>query len=636
MAVINSNLLSLTAQQHQGRANSQLSSTLEHLSSGQRVNSAADDAAGQAIGNRMAAQIRGQNQVQRNINDGISMSQTAQGALDEINERLQRIRELTVQGLNGTYDGESGDRIQAEINLNLKEIDRLNEQTSYNDSSLLDGSAGTKTLQVGANDGETLSMDFSPPGFSTKALGLEKLTIQGEPNTVTPIDRLVGTANSIPLDDTDYTALIYNPPSGAPNLVDIPRPGSRDVVQLEDEGGRLMEQRTTATHDTDTRKNTVSITVEDATVNTTAGEYIYSRQYEDSDGNAMSTAASGIVKAGGDYWIQTNESGQPRYYQAEVTFDSDNSRLTARALSDTGVDESQIGGSPYEINYAPKIAKTSENYSLTLDGSDASNDPDLGLAYLGGNYYIEEKSDDGQYAYYDAHVSFTTGGADNSIVVNSERSSKLEVFDKPYVSNETSYVHLKPTNDNVTVNYVELDGNRHNDVMVSDSDGGYQFSVSGASNVEDAYKTAEVVRDQEGDLLQTTNGNGDVILYYPMTKNIYTDVAENSTTITLYESDAAQRFRTPANPLEAIDNAIQQVDAKRSELGALDNRLESAINNSLSMETNLSAARSRIMDADYAQESSKLMKQQVIQQASQSILAQANQMPQNVLSLLPS
>lgn len=224
MAVINSNLLSLTAQQHQGRANSQLSSTLEHLSSGQRVNSAADDAAGQAIGNRMAAQIRGQNQVQRNINDGISMSQTAQGALDEINERLQRIRELTVQGLNGTYDGESGDRIQAEINLNLKEIDRLNEQTSYNDSSLLDGSAGTKTLQVGANDGETLSMDFSPPGFSTKALGLEKLTIQGEPNTVTPIDRLVGTANSIPLDDTDYTALIYNPPSGAPNLVDIPRP----------------------------------------------------------------------------------------------------------------------------------------------------------------------------------------------------------------------------------------------------------------------------------------------------------------------------------------------------------------------------------------------------------------------------
>lgn len=90
MAVINSNLLSLTAQQHQGRANSQLSSTLEHLSSGQRVNSAADDAAGQAIGNRMAAQIRGQNQVQRNINDGISMSQTAQGALDEINERLQR------------------------------------------------------------------------------------------------------------------------------------------------------------------------------------------------------------------------------------------------------------------------------------------------------------------------------------------------------------------------------------------------------------------------------------------------------------------------------------------------------------------------------------------------------------------
>ncbi len=635
MAVINTNLLSLKARQNQGRASNGLSTSLERLASGLRVNSAKDDAAGQAIGNRMTSEIRGQNQAQRNANDGISMSQTAQGALDEINERLQRVRELTVQGLNGIYDGDSSDKIQAEINLNLKEIDRLNQETSYNGISLLDGSAGTRTLQIGANDGETLSVDLTPPGFSAEALGLEKLTIQGEPNTVAPVDQLVGTANSIPLDDVDYTTLSYKPPSGNPNLVDIPRSGSRDVVQLESEGGRLMEQRTTATHDTDTRKSTVSITVENATANTMAGEYIYSRQYEDSEGNAMSAGASEIVRAGGDYWIQTTESGQSRYYQAEITFDSDNSRLTARALSDTSVDENQIGGSPYEIRYAPQIAKTSDNYSLTLDGTDASSDPNLNLVYLGGYYYIEEKGDDDQYAYYDAHVSFTTDGASSSIVVNSERSSKLEVSDEPYVSNQTSYVHLKPTNGNVTVNYVELDGSRHNDVMVGDSDGGYHFNVTDSSDDVDAYKTAEVVRNQEGDyLLQTTNGNGDVILYYPMEKAIYTNVADNSTTITLYESDVAQRLRTPAKPLEAIDDAIQRVDAKRSELGAFDNRLESVIQNSQATSTNLSAARSRIMDADYATEVSNMTREQILQQAGTSVLAQANQLPQGILSLL--
>ena len=111
-------------------------------------------------------------------------------------------------------------------------------------------------------------------------------------------------------------------------------------------------------------------------------------------------------------------------------------------------------------------------------------------------------------------------------------------------------------------------------------------------------------------------------------------IADNSTTITLYESDVAQRLRTPAKPLEAIDDAIQRVDAKRSELGAFDNRLESVIQNSQATSTNLSAARSRIMDADYATEVSNMTREQILQQAGTSVLAQANQLPQGILSLL--
>lgn len=150
MSIINTNLLSLRAQTNIGRAQNQLSSAMERLSSGLRVNSSKDDAAGQAIGNRFLAQTTGLNQAARNANDGISLAQTAQGVLDSINNKLQRIRELTVQGLNGTLSLRDSDAIQAEINQNLQEIDRLVATSKYNGVPLLSGKAGSLELQVGA------------------------------------------------------------------------------------------------------------------------------------------------------------------------------------------------------------------------------------------------------------------------------------------------------------------------------------------------------------------------------------------------------------------------------------------------------------------------------------------------------
>ncbi|MCL6377674.1 hypothetical protein EXT57_09870 [Pectobacterium brasiliense] len=162
MAGINTNLPSLSAQKNSSKSSSSLSSAIERLSSGYRINGAKDDAAGQAIANRLTANIRGLNQAVHNSNDGMSILRTAEGVLDEINSRLQRVRELTVQGLNGTYAGDTGDSIQAEINLNLKEIDRLNLWASFNGIPLLNGSGGTKAIQVGAYDHETMGIDPRP------------------------------------------------------------------------------------------------------------------------------------------------------------------------------------------------------------------------------------------------------------------------------------------------------------------------------------------------------------------------------------------------------------------------------------------------------------------------------------------
>ncbi len=156
--VINTNVASLNAQRNLSTSNSQLATSLQRLSSGLRINSAKDDAAGLAISERFTAQIRGVDQAARNANDGISLAQTAEGALTEVGNNLQRIRELAVQSSNGTNSQSDRDALQAEVGQLLSEIDRVANQSSFNGVKLLDGSGGSFVFQVGANAGETITV----------------------------------------------------------------------------------------------------------------------------------------------------------------------------------------------------------------------------------------------------------------------------------------------------------------------------------------------------------------------------------------------------------------------------------------------------------------------------------------------
>ena len=158
-AVINTNYLSLVAQNNLTKSQSSLGTAIERLSSGMRINSAKDDAAGQAIANRFTANIRGLTQASRNANDGISMAQTTEGALNEVNNNLQRIRELAVQAANGTNSSADLTSIQAEVTQRLGEIDRISAQTQFNGIKVL-ASNNTVSIQVGANDGEKISINL--------------------------------------------------------------------------------------------------------------------------------------------------------------------------------------------------------------------------------------------------------------------------------------------------------------------------------------------------------------------------------------------------------------------------------------------------------------------------------------------
>jgi flagellin len=172
MAVINTNLMSLTTQNNLNKSQSALGTAIERLSSGLRINSAKDDAAGQAISNRFTANIKGLTQASRNANDGISIAQTAEGSLNEINNNLQRIRELSVQAQNGTNSGSDIDSIQSEVNQRLSEIDRVASQSQFNGIKMLANSSGATTIsiQVGANDGQKIDISIGAnSGWNTFA-----------------------------------------------------------------------------------------------------------------------------------------------------------------------------------------------------------------------------------------------------------------------------------------------------------------------------------------------------------------------------------------------------------------------------------------------------------------------------------
>ncbi len=162
MSVINTNSLSLIAQGNLSKSQGALGQAIERLSSGLRINSAKDDAAGQAIANRFTANINGLTQAARNANDGISIAQTAEGSLNEINNNLQRIRTLAVQAQNGTNSASDIDSIQQEVNQRLEEINRVAEQTQFNGINVLASTGATTiSIQVGSKDGEQIDIKIA-------------------------------------------------------------------------------------------------------------------------------------------------------------------------------------------------------------------------------------------------------------------------------------------------------------------------------------------------------------------------------------------------------------------------------------------------------------------------------------------
>lgn len=657
MSVINTNLLSLRAQQNQGRASNGLSTSLERLASGLRVNSAKDDAAGQAIGNRMTSQVTGQQQAMRNANDGVSLSQTAQDALSEVNDRLQRIRELTVQGLNDTLSVADHDAVQAEINLNLKEIDRLSQQSSFNGLSLLDGSAGNVQLQVGANDDETLAVDLSPPGFSVDELGLTDFTVYGIEGNPQPLDTLIGTARNMELKpaadaqvSTDLTFLI-NGTSVDTSTTDLVRNDSREfeglyLTRMEDGApAYYYYNRLDATHYTAENRNDIivgggtSLFEDQATVAFDASRATFL--------DADSTSTSGtLVESEDNYYLRTTDGdGNTLYQLATVTMNADGSSVVQAQNNTVYSDRGADGDEPLLVAESSLTAvdeivipdTATINYGGDVDTSGGTRLLEKDASLPGGQGLYIETLSGGEYQYRQADISvIASSKSDINVDASYDAGNSAATFDVVDTVSGESIITLDPSN--VQVDY-QTSQNTYDDVLSTDEDG---YVMNLEQNDDGTYTQATLVNDDEnfGTLIRTESGSGDLVIYHQMSFSAVTDASLEQTggvvrtQVALTQSDEDLRIKTPRDPLATLDRAIARVDDKRSLLGATENRLGSAIDNLGTNSLNLSEARSQIMDADYATEVSNMTREQILQQAGTSVLAQANQLPQGILSLL--
>ncbi len=579
MAVINTNYLSLVAQGNLVKSQNSLGQAIERLSSGLRINSSKDDAAGQAIANRFTANIRGLNQAARNANDGISLAQTTEGSLNEINNNLQRIRELSVQAANGSNSQSDLNSIQDEIQQRLDEIDRVSRESKFNGTTILGAAAKGLTIQVGANDNEIISIDLRE--ISTKTLFLEGFNVNGK-----------GAVANRAATETDLkTAENVTAPSTA---------GDPYILKTDN----------TAATASDVFSAVAAVNAKTITVSGVVD-------------TALATAlgfASGKVALSGANGLVSDGKGN---YDFKVT-----------EFADTDLTAAITGNSdgPTVASYTNKAAGATQE--ILIDSTGNITDLDGQQLYLNattGDLSLNDgggtKATAAALATFIGTTTTVAGDAVLKVQGGATYTSTATAGQTTVTTSITAAQLATVANDNPGIVFTtDLD----------DGTGTTFVQVTAGQAQTTAAGNARVYLSGDDAAPFTTAATTDTELFVRENGNI-TDNAANQYFVgsdgKLTTAAASESGRTE-NPLDKLDAALADVDKLRSSLGAVQNRFESTIANLANTVTNLTAARSRIEDADYAVEVSNMTRAQILQQAGTSVLAQANQVPQTVLSLL--
>ncbi len=638
--VVNTNVMSLNAQRQLNKSQAAQNTSMERLSSGLRINSAKDDAAGLAISTGMESQTRGLNQAVRNANDGISMAQTAEGSMDEMTNILQRMRELGVQASNDTNSSSNRASIQKEVDQLYSELDRISSVTSFNGVKLLDGSTKSTSLQIGANSGETLS--FSIKAVTTKDLNLNAVSGLGELNG--------GRINSTQAIAADQVTI---------NGVAMSAQAATDATGLE----AMINAK----------KGLTGVTADAYNVVKSTGGLDGKLSAGDLTVNGTSLAATGDLKslvdeinlkvAGVTATIGENDSLQLSNTTGASIVIAGTAAGKAGLTSDTYagyVSLSSADGS--EIKMGVGSAGTSTVLQAVGFNASAGSDD-----VAGGKVTTTGVTANDNISINGVQLGAITGtsAADKAFAINAlrdqtgvEASAKTEVSISMAVSDAAADATLAingtvidlstaTTLDSAIdlINKAGLAGvvasaDKDTGKLMLTSQSGQDIRLTAAAGtlsaaaLDSAISTGVVtMKGQNGrDVVITSNASDQAAQRTALTKLGVTSQGGNETAVGRGLSMATAS--NAANSIERIDAALKQISDGRADLGAIQNRLTSTISNLSNVSQNLSAANSRIRDADFAAETSSMSKAQVLQQAGTAMLSQANASSQNVLSLL--
>jgi flagellin len=569
--VINTNIMSLTSQRSLMNSQSALSTSMERLSTGLRINSAKDDAAGLGIADRMSTQIRGLNQAMRNANDGISLSQTAEGALSESNNILQRMRELAIQSANDINDADARANLQKEVAQLQEELTRIAETTTFNGRSVLDGTLGTFSLQVGSQANETIDVNFGSQSFKAEDLG--------------------GNAGG-------------------------------DVVGTASDNDLLTELQAITQADAGT-----TMTVNSQAVGDLSGAANLGEALDTINSNVSGVEFSAFVEGVGTASAAATGIYRGANLQLDVTLSDGTTQSIV--VTDTGSMQ-EVADKINELGEGVVSASLNDDGALVLRSDDANdiavaNGANAGLAAAyEGQLSINITDSDVESVDIDFGATLTTGGVEGGIGLNERTSS------------DVTGIAMTTAN-----NLVE------GDLILNGVEIGAVTNEATGANLAAAINA---LSDEHG-VVATTDGAGVLTLNSVDGTEVSIEYGENAaatilTDTGLLETNSSETSGSSVADIDisteagaqaaiaTIDAALQTITNTRGDMGAVQNRLESTIANLSSVSENVSAARSRIQDADFAAETANLTRTQILQQAGVAMLSQANSQPQMVLSLL--
>lgn len=690
---INTNISSLNAQRQLLSSGAELDKAMERLSSGMRINSASDDAAGLAISNRQTAQIRGLNQAVRNANDGISLIQTAEGALSESTNILQRMRELAIQSANGIYGDDDRATLDAEVQQLIAELDRIAKTTSFNGQNILDGSLKKVDLQVGAQANQTIGLKIQ--SVDAKTLGMGSMTadvVSAEISTTFMAGGKVTAGNGLSAQDlliNGQAVGVLKSGDTLQDLLDNINTNVRGVTAsavveltatsvgtgiIDETGAGITVTKTDGTTFTFTVANTTTLQEFADKVATESGGLVSASIGEDGKLSLMTKDAAALQITSGNAAL--GMSATAKNAQLILTSDDGSSITiergatgTLKDLDDLGFRESEAGGVIESVGLMASDDGANEELAvgeLTINGVQIDH---KNTGSLQGKINAINKV---------ADQTGVTAVAYSTVMVDlsSMLGSTIEDFDQLEINGVRVDLGL---NNNDNAEAVVDAFNKHSDVtgvtarlsgtrMILESDQGainlqaatadsFIGTSSGIQKLTMAY-----IDDATGDFTETTvtlttaAANSSLNVYAGLKL-----VSQNGNPISIELSDDSEIARhglresnklgegsfgtaiasinvaTVASAQKAIgviDNALETVNSIRSDLGAVNNRLDFTVSNLSNVVENTQAARARITDADFAAETAALSRAQVLQQASQAMLAQANARPQQVLSLL--